>query len=263
MLIRSRVRTPSFPGGPCFKLGFSMYSHIKELGARFLYCFFIFVCCWLVFIRYSSVWLEFIIINFNRSASGVFFCLGSLITTSFGVSIFLTFFLTTPFCLFQLGLYFIPSLYSDEQINLVFIYFSVIFNFWYSAFIWWLYLLPYIYFVFVHWFSASGLAITYIPEFTSIISIMIFIFVCLVLFMQLPNFLFIGVLLNFWDILFLGKNRISFYFSFILVSTFISPPEIWFQFFLAFFFICGFEFTLFFIRFLFISKVFLGNGVCH
>jgi sec-independent protein translocase protein TatC len=200
--------------------------------------------------------LEFVVISFNTAASGVFFCLRSLISRRVSVSAFLALLLAIPFFLLQFGCYLTPSLFVEEQTSFVIVCFRFVFNFIFGLIIWWCYLLPLFYFVFVNWFSTSKLAITYIPEITALISFCLFILTSFVFVLQLPSFLFIGIILGFWDTLFLGRNRSMFYFGFVIIGTFISPPEFFIQFGLVFILIGSFEFTLLVSSFGFVSKVF-------
>jgi sec-independent protein translocase protein TatC len=233
-----------------------MRLHLKELAFRFLYLFFSFICSWFVFFFFSSVWLEFIIIRFNDQASGVFFCLSSLFSSRVNVSAFLALLLLAPFLVLEFGCYLLPSFFFEERISFVIVCFVFFFNFFFRIFVWWYYLMPLFYFVFINWFRSSGLAITFIPEITALISFMLFILLSFVLFSQLPRILVGGVVLGMWDILDLGKRRVWFYFLFICIRTLLSPPEFWVQLTLLFIFFLSLELTLFISSFIFISKVF-------
>ena len=218
-----------------------MVLHLNEFIFRFFYGFISFIFTWWVFFIYISVWLEFLIVNFNSCMSGVFFCLSSFVSSSIRVSLLLTTFLVIPFLLFELGCYLIPRLYYEEQLVCFYLYITVNISVFFCIFFWWQYLLPLLYFVFLRWFSASGIAITYIPELIALVNFLLFVFTGFFLVLQLPIFLFIGILVGFWDSHFLGSNRIIFYVVFILVSRVFSPPDFWFQFTLFFVFICSFE----------------------
>jgi sec-independent protein translocase protein TatC len=233
-----------------------MCFHIKELGFRCLYLLFSFICSCSIFFSYSDVLLEFIIISFNSQASGVFFCLGSLISRRINVRALIGLLFVIPFSLLQFGFYVIPSLFIEERVNFLVACFVVVFNFFFSIFVWWYYILPIFYFVFVSWFSTSGLAITYIPEITALIGFILFILRSFVFVSQLPSFLFAGIIFGFWDTLFLGRSRVWFYFIFVLIRTLLSPPEFWIQLGLVCFSFFSFEFTLFIASFIFVSKVF-------
>jgi sec-independent protein translocase protein TatC len=233
-----------------------MLFHLKELSLRSLYLFFSFICSWFVFFCYSTVWLEFIIISFNAQASGVFFCLGSLITNSVNVSLFIGLLFVTPFLLLQIGFYAIPSLFIEERFDLSIVCFSVVSNFFFSVFVWWYHILPMFYLVFVSWFSTSGLAITFIPEITAFIGFLLSILTSFVFVSQLPRLIFAGIIFGFWDTLFLGRSRVWFYLVFILIRTLISPPEFLIQLGLVCLFLFNFELTLFISSFIFVSKVF-------
>jgi NADH-quinone oxidoreductase subunit H len=234
-----------------------MYFHIKELGFRCFYFFFSFLGSWLVFFIYSTVWLECIVISFNTQASGVFFCLGSLIYRSLNISGLLAILFVAPFLLFQFGCYCLPRLFIEERVSFIVVCCSFVSNFFICVFVWWFYLLPLFYFVFISWFSYSGLAITYIPEITALIEFTLFLLITFVFVSQVPSFLIGGVIFGFWDSLTLGSNRIWFYFVFVFISTLISPPEFRVQLALFFTFFFSFEFTLFISSFIFVSKVFL------
>jgi Sec-independent protein secretion pathway component TatC len=234
-----------------------MCFHIKELSFRCFYFFFSFVCSWFVFFACRAFWLEFIVTSFNTNATGVFFCLGSLISSRIYISGFIAVLFVVPFLLFQFGFYTIPSLFIEERVSFVVICFSFVFNFFFSVFIWWFCLLPFLYFVFISWFSSSGLAITYIPEMTALVGFTLSLLTIFVLVFQVPRLLIAGIVLGFWDSLLLGSSRTLFYFFFLLIRTFLSPPEFWVQFSLVFIFFFSFEFTLFISSFIFVSKVFL------
>jgi sec-independent protein translocase protein TatC len=233
-----------------------MKLQLTELFFRLSYSLFSIFCSCCVFLVYSSIWLEFLIVRFNSYVSGVFFCLSALVRSRMNVSLFLSLAFGIPFALFQIGLYFIPSLYLEERINFLFVCFGVIFNSFFSFRVWWLYVLPFFFISFVDWFGRSGLAITYIPEVTALIRLILVILIRFIFIFQLPSFIFIGIVLGFWDFLFLRANRIGFYLVFLIFRTFVSPPEFWFQFSLVFLFILGFEITLFISSFFFISKIF-------
>jgi sec-independent protein translocase protein TatC len=233
-----------------------MYFHLKELGFRSFYLFFSFILSWFVFFCHSDVWLEFIITSFNNQSSGVFFCLGSLISRRADVRALIGLLFVIPFLLLQIGFYVIPSLFIEERTRFAIVCLGVVFNFFFSVFVWWYYMLPMFYFVFVSWFSTSGLAITYIPEMTALIGFMLFVLGRFVFVSQLPSFLFAGIIFGFWDTLFLGRRRVWFYFIFVLLRTLLSPPEFWIQLSLVCILFFSFEFTLFISSFIFVSKVF-------
>lgn len=233
-----------------------MCFYLKEVIYRSFYCFFSFFVSLFIFVFFSAVWLEFIVVSFDTSASGVFFCLDSLITRSVSVRIFLGSVFVVPFLLFQFSCYILPSLYWEEQFNFIFICFFTVSNFILGIAFCWYYLLPLFYFAFVSWFRGSGLAITFIPEVIALTAFVLFILLSFSFILQLPSLMFTGIFLGFWCRLSLGVGRTWFYLFFLLISTLLSPPEFWVQFTLIFVFAISFELTLLVACFFFVSKAF-------
>jgi len=234
------------------------FLYLKEIRYRILYCFISLIYSWLIcfifveeLIYYLTKPLLFIDLGSKEIFNHFIFTnLGDAFFSFFNLSLSIGFCISLYFFIFQFFCYIISSLYLYEKnilrlvVSFSFISICISLLFWYFIF------LPIIFHFFLGFeltntnFSFEILFEGKIDEYFSFILTSLY---SLIIVFQFPILLFFLVIFDQLKITLLIDYRKIVYFGFLLVSAFLTPPDVFSQFFFVLPLIIFYEVVIFFI----------------
>lgn len=230
--------------------------YFSELKNRFLLILFAWFSTIIVCYHYKETLLFLLIkVNYSWYNSDIFYFIATSITDVVAVYFNLSYFITNQliifFSLYHCLIFFSPALYSYEYNILKFIfrlYLAInIFNVWFFNQI----ILPFICFFFLNYQNINVFFEARINDYFKFYSTLYFLILGVFYFFSLIYlfFSFINNKLNY-----VKSFRKLLYLTFFLISTIITPPDIFSQIFFGVFCICFYEFTMIIIIINFFTK---------
>lgn len=225
-----------------------LFDHFTELRIRISYIFFSLLITFLASSFFSLELIYLFVKPFLGLNKGFIFTdLTEALYTTLKICLIISFFLLSPFILYQFWCFFTPSLYTFEKQKIKKLYFFVFFGFFFGFFFEYFCILPSL-FQFLLQYEIKSPLITLVLEarMSSYVkwSINVFIIVCLLF--QIPTLFFLLFSLNSLKSQILFKNRKYWFLFFILSAAFLSPPDFLIQLLIISLFVFLFEFLVWF-----------------
>lgn len=221
-----------------FKLYSNLHYHFLELKLRLSYIIFslfsTFLTCYYYCFEIIYVFTKpFLYYEKNF----IFTDLTEAFYTSIQISFFFSFYLLIPLFLYQFWCFFIPSKFTDERKNINLTFFFVFIFLLASILIVYLCILPKLYrFLLNFQINTNLINIELQPRIKSYVELACKIFIFFTLFSQLPLVFFLLIKYKLLQVNTLAKNRVKIFFFILVVSSFISPPDVLIQITISFFF---------------------------
>ncbi len=225
-------------------------THIYEMKLRFMYLLFSALCTFCILYN-SQNQLVYVVGKpfLEHQQTFIFLELTEAFYTFLRLSSVLTLFLLFPALVYQIWSFFIPSWYQVERRRmtwhcLVFFCLLVV-----EVLLIYSVILPEIFNFFIGFEMLAGtrqcLSVEFSARIQSYVLLLLRSFVFLILFFQIPLLTVFLYSRKLFHVSSLYSNRKSLALFSLLLSAFVAPPDIFTQFFIAFFFFCVSEFLIF------------------
>ena len=190
----------------------------------------------------------------NYEKNFIFTDLTEAFYTSIQISYFFSLYLISPLFIYQLWCFFIPSRFQNERKNVKFTFFFIFICLLLSVLVVYFIILPKLYkFLLTFQIKTSLVTIELEARIKSYVELACKIFILFTIIFILPIVVLVSMKTNKLKIHALPKNRLKIFFCILIVSSIISPPDVFTQIGVSFFFQFVFE-TLLFLGF-FLQKI--------
>ena len=232
------------------------FLYLKEIRFRLFYCFISLLYSWFICFTFIEEVIYYfakplLVANYKSSdlfTHFIFTNLGDAFFSFFNLSLAIGCFISFYFFIFQLFCYIVPSLYFYEKNIFVLIVLSSIFALAFSSVFWYGIFMPTICYFFLG-FELTNTFLSFeilfegkIDEYFTLVLGSLY---SLAIIFQFPILLLFLVVFGLLDIRFLVAYRKIIYFGFLVVSAFLTPPDVFSQFLFICPFLVFYEFVIF------------------